>query len=292
MRGLRWLCVCCVIAGCGESHDGLAPMPACADGVDNDNDGTVDFPDDLGCADDTDDSEDSLPLPACSDHRDNDHDGKVDYPADPGCVAPQQDDETDDCPSGPNCPQCANGIDDDGNGAIDYPGDPGCTSAGDGDEFVDNPAACGAGMVIKNLPPSSTDTGMLVATSTSMFTSCGAITGAPAIAYALHLSDPKVVSVSTMGSAANTVVDIRHVDCANAAAEIACNDDVDATNKTSKVVTSLAAGNYYIIVQGFKPADLGAYAIKVEYFAGKARSARTPPCVAPAWSVGPRSAVR
>ncbi|MDB4954666.1 MAG: cell surface receptor domain protein [Myxococcales bacterium] len=67
--------------------------------------------------------------PQCSDGVDNDADGKVDYPNDPGCTSLMDNDETDDCPSGPNCPQCGNGIDDDANGRIDYPVDTNCTSA-------------------------------------------------------------------------------------------------------------------------------------------------------------------
>ena len=68
-------------------------------------------------------------LPKCSDGVDNDGDGLVDYPNDPGCIAPNVDDETDDCPSGPHCPQCGNGIDDDMNGRTDYPNDMSCSSA-------------------------------------------------------------------------------------------------------------------------------------------------------------------
>ena len=47
--------------------------------------------------------------PACSDGIDNDGDGLVDYPNDPGCQVPLVDSESDDCPNGPLCPQCADG---------------------------------------------------------------------------------------------------------------------------------------------------------------------------------------
>ncbi len=54
-------------------------------------------------------------LALCSDGIDNDADGTMDYPADPGCASPQDNDEADDCATaGPNCPACANGTDDDG----------------------------------------------------------------------------------------------------------------------------------------------------------------------------------
>jgi hypothetical protein len=56
----------------------------CSDGLDNDEDGLVDFSEDPGCA---------LPIsrtesPACDDGEDNDGDGLVDYGEDPGCSAP------------------------------------------------------------------------------------------------------------------------------------------------------------------------------------------------------------
>ena len=63
------------------------PQTACADGLDNDRDGRVDFPDDPGCADAADDDEaDPEPLPGCADGIDNDDDGLFDI-ADPDCTS-------------------------------------------------------------------------------------------------------------------------------------------------------------------------------------------------------------
>ncbi|MCZ6463633.1 MAG: hypothetical protein O7A09_04780 [Proteobacteria bacterium] len=66
-----------------ESEGAVEGVEQCQDGVDNDGDGTTDFPEDLGCADFT----APLESPACSDGRDNDGDGHADYPADPECAA-------------------------------------------------------------------------------------------------------------------------------------------------------------------------------------------------------------
>jgi len=63
---------------------GSLVSPLCDDGIDNDEDGLVDFPDDPGCGDENDESE-TDPLAVCDDDRDNDLDGLIDYPADPGC---------------------------------------------------------------------------------------------------------------------------------------------------------------------------------------------------------------
>jgi hypothetical protein len=61
--------------------------------VDNDGDGSTDFPADLGCgsAADTDETD----LPACLDLHDNDGDGRTDWPADPGCSSPLDNSEAD-----------------------------------------------------------------------------------------------------------------------------------------------------------------------------------------------------
>jgi len=67
---------------------------------------------------------------ACADGMDNDGDGRIDYPFDPGCTAREDADETNPVP----LPQCADGIDNDGDGTIDYPMDTGCTAASDNDE--------------------------------------------------------------------------------------------------------------------------------------------------------------
>jgi hypothetical protein len=62
----------------------------------------------------------------CSDGIDNDADGTVDYPYDPGCSSPTDNDETD--PATP--PVCSNAMDDDTDGQMDWPADYGCSSAG------------------------------------------------------------------------------------------------------------------------------------------------------------------
>ncbi|MCH8194147.1 MAG: DUF11 domain-containing protein, partial [Planctomycetes bacterium] len=80
----------------------------CEDGVDNDSDGAIDFPDDFSCTSPQDDNE-SEPRAACADGIDNDRDGLIDFPNDPGCFSFQDDDERNG-----NGPQCDNGIDDDG----------------------------------------------------------------------------------------------------------------------------------------------------------------------------------
>jgi hypothetical protein len=86
---------------------------ACGDGIDNDGDGLVDFPEDFGCNDAGDVSEEE----DCRDGLDNDGDGLLDFPQDPGCgmaIWPTE------------APACSDGVDNDGDGLADYPDDLGC----------------------------------------------------------------------------------------------------------------------------------------------------------------------
>ena len=101
--------------GCASASSPLED-PACQDGTDNDGDGRIDHPGDLGCAQPSSDTE----SPACQDGIDNDGDGLADYPEDLGCARPSSDTES---------PDCQDGIDNDyWDGLIDYPEDPGCAS--------------------------------------------------------------------------------------------------------------------------------------------------------------------
>ncbi len=59
-------------------------QPDCSDGLDEDGDGLVDFPDDPGCDDAFDNSESSAAL-VCDNGLDDDGDQLIDYPEDDGC---------------------------------------------------------------------------------------------------------------------------------------------------------------------------------------------------------------
>ncbi len=105
------------------------PVPQCADGLDNDNDGKIDYPNDKSCSSLTDNDE-TFPQ-QCSDLFDNDGDGFKDS-ADPGCF--YGDTET------TNNLICDNGIDETNDADIlaDFRlinGDPGCVSLGDPSEI-------------------------------------------------------------------------------------------------------------------------------------------------------------
>jgi hypothetical protein len=111
----------------GDQIAAIAEVPACDDGLDQDGDGLVDYPDDPGCDGPLDPFETSDGLP-CDDGLDNDDDGGIDF--DPVTFADPGDENT--LPSGsgdPGCfdpswstetPACHDGIDNDGDGRVDH----------------------------------------------------------------------------------------------------------------------------------------------------------------------------
>ncbi len=98
----------------------------CNDGVDNDSDGTIDYPADISCDSTSGNSEAGI---ECDDQIDNDGDGLVDFPDDIGCASLLSTSED---------PQCDDDIDNDNDGLIDYPLDPTCSFASSTTEGIDD----------------------------------------------------------------------------------------------------------------------------------------------------------
>jgi len=88
----------------------LAAPPACKDGLDNDGDTFIDWPNDPGCSSKSDNSELNLAV-ECDDGIDNDGDNATDYPADAGCSSPSDNDESNCgdgiCEGGENSTTCS-----------------------------------------------------------------------------------------------------------------------------------------------------------------------------------------
>jgi hypothetical protein len=153
-----------------DQIDDITSVPACDDGIDQDGDALVDYPDDPGCDDPQDPFETSDALP-CDDGIDNDGDGRVDFdPAtfadpgsettlpsgagDPGCWSPSWSSETS---------MCQDGIDNEGDGTIDYDGGfsalgyvaagPDSNCAGGPWQISEAPGSCGLGAELALLMP-------------------------------------------------------------------------------------------------------------------------------------------
>ncbi|MFH1187656.1 MAG: hypothetical protein V1688_02210, partial [bacterium] len=142
----------------------------CDDGIDNDNDGTVDYPADFSCGSYSDVEEEACASgEQCCDNIDNDGDGLVDQ-ADGGCDNKTDNTEANACADGidndgddlidladPGCAdsldnsekgitQCDDNIDNDGDGSIDYPADFGCDRPGDDQELNNGGNQCNDGI--------------------------------------------------------------------------------------------------------------------------------------------------
>jgi spore coat protein A len=142
------------------ADDGCSPgcqvEDECADGIDNDGDGLVDYPSDTGCSSASDFLE-TTPTRACDNGLDDDGDGRIDVPDDPGCLNPSGSLEN---------PQCQDGVDNDGQVGIDFDGgasvnggvplaapDPQCTAAWVNREAAQTGTGCGIGPELALLVP-------------------------------------------------------------------------------------------------------------------------------------------
>jgi len=120
--------------------------PACDDGVDNDQDGLVDFAGgDSGCDDALDASEQADTLP-CDDGIDNDGDGWADFSGgDPGCESLASDRED---------PECQDGADNDGQAGTDFDGGVSVLGFGNGDPAGADPQCNEPWTHLEAAPPS------------------------------------------------------------------------------------------------------------------------------------------
>ncbi|MBK9029818.1 MAG: hypothetical protein IPL61_00495 [Myxococcales bacterium] len=272
----------CIAGFDRESED---PIKLCADGLDNDGDGLIDTAD-PGCTDANDNDEYNAGPPACSDRVDNDGDGKTDFPFDPGCLNANQDSETDNCNDGdPSnyCPQCGDGADNDRDGSTDYPADSGCQNAADNDEFVLDTSACGVGTQIGFLPAS----GMAMGTAGSGISNLISPTcqgrGQETV-YVVQV-DHSVTMVASTDSAAtnfNTVLYIRE-SCRDDATELACADDISATNTRSELTVDLTPGVYFLVVDARDLASSGNFALTVNFYSGPGEDCVGPMDCAPGY---------
>jgi hypothetical protein len=124
------------------SWDDVPGCDECYNGLDDDGDGLIDYPDDPECSGPEDYSEE----PDCEDGLDNDADGLTDFPDDPGCYGASAPSEK---------TACDDGLDNDGDTYTDFPDDAGCFNAAapsettacddgldnDGDGFCDMPTS-------------------------------------------------------------------------------------------------------------------------------------------------------
>jgi hypothetical protein len=222
-------------------------------------------------------SGDDVTLPACGDGIDNDGDGKVDFPEDPGCYSVLQDDETDDCPSGDGCPECSDGIDNDADGQLDWPDEDQCENASSPAEHVLNPNACGGMPVLEEMPATTTTATLTGASAQSG--SCGG--NGPEAAYEFQVEQREIVEATTSvnGQQQDTVLYIRR-SCGDPATELACNDDY-LGNPAATVTVELDPGIYTLLVDGGSTGVTGDIAVRLRRYAPEGEACDLPTDCAP-----------
>jgi len=214
--------------------------------------------------------------PVCSDGVDDDGDGKADYPDDPGCVAPSDNDESDNCPSGAGCPKCSNNIDDDSDGKKDYPLDPSCSSAASNGEVCHTAAAVG-----EIVGP--TTLGDTTSASDDYNGACsGSGNMAPDLTY--EITVPKLTSFTYQAKDPSDsffpYTALLGATCGGT--EVACTSSFD--DPTSK---PLAAGTYYIVVDGDYSGDVGPFELNVSGTIAAGQSCESPLAVSGALTCAP-----
>ena len=193
-----------------------------------------------------------IPPSLCANGVDDDGDGLTDYPLDPGCDGPNDEDETD-----PEAPACGDGADNDGDDLIDLD-DPGCADAADPNEGDQ----CGPDQGFVDVSARRQIQGTTSGRRSALQASCRANT-APEAPFLFTLRRPVLaLRLDTVGSAFDTVLSVR-TDCADDAAEIACNDDRAEFERTSALlIEDPPLGDYYVIVDGFRSTS-GAFTLNL-----------------------------
>jgi len=179
---------------------------------------------------------------ACADGMDNDMDGLTDL-FDPGCENPE--DSTEDPDPSP-LPECADGIDNDNDGVIDYVnGDVGCSQAFDDDET--NCMDSDPILEITTTPTNGDTTGL----TDDFLPSCQGNSTAPDAVYELNIPGALTsLNINTNNTAHDTVLMLKQSTCTTA--DFACDDDGGTPGLQSSItLPTVAAGKYYIIVDGY-----------------------------------------
>ena len=160
---------------------------------------------------------------SCADGLDNDGDGLIDFPAEPGCDSPGDNDETDPDP----LPECGNGIDDDEDGFTDFDvdpalSDPGCKSASDPLEID----PCIGEKAPEPLTDAGV-MGTTVGKGGHFTGSCAFSSGsANDVVHVYELTRDLVsLGFSTSGSDFDTALYVRYDECSASSVDLACAED-------------------------------------------------------------------
>ncbi len=210
--------------------------------------------------------------PQCSNGIDDDANGFIDYPNDPGCNSPSDRFET----SPAEAPACGDGIDNDEDNKTDYPDDVGCLSASSltevspcgvyksgehsGEEVPFKEYLFGEPYVMGNTRSS--------AATNALEGKCGGKgSNRYEIAYAYNNPFKAKLLISTDHEESQTspkVLYLRSKDCSSQNAELKCDDATLSDHQNGKIVITADPGLYWIIVDDKEDGRHGAFKLTVE----------------------------
>jgi hypothetical protein len=219
------------------------PQPACRNALDDDGDGLVDA-DDPACA------WSDAPTEAdtqCSNRIDDDGDGAVDAWEDRGCTGSDDDDETDPL-DGVGQPACADDGDNDADGVADYPADADCVAPF---QTVEGPPVCPGGPVVTILPGATFVRGDTRGAGSDLRADCGGLV-AEDLVYALVVDRPQIIRFSTLNEETDYDVLLYVMeDCQVPESELACADDLGALEQRAMLTVNFTTpGVYALVVDG------------------------------------------
>ncbi len=137
-------------------------------------------------------------------------------------------------------------------------------------EEADVSGTCGPNVDVESLPLNGIVRGNTRGSSNRFTASCVESASRDAV-YHFRLEETTAVRLMLI-SLFDGVLHLRRGDCTDAAAEIACNDDL-IDNRHSMIVDELEPGDYYVIVDGFEDRSVGEYYLSLV----ASRPGRLPP---------------
>lgn len=202
----------------------------------------------------------------CFNGIDDDGDGDIDFPNEPGCDGITDTDESDDCPDGPLCGACGNDIDDDADGLTDYPADLGCSTAADdeeGDCATETDTVANLNNPIYNATTSGrTDDFSTATLPAGCYASNSPAGSAPDTAHLLQFPGKlNQLTVTTNGSTFDTVLTLKERNC-DTPVVLACDDNGGVATRSQIKLNDVEPGQYAIIVDGTGTSG-GAYKLTV-----------------------------
>ena len=200
-------------------------------------------------------------LAQCADGIDNNGAGGIDYPNDPGCSSSSDDTETTVCP-GAGCPVCSNGLDDDTDTKIDYPTDFGCTSAASGSEvfctgepdYAMTPISTATTMGDSTATADNYDQTCQTNTGNDM---------AFALQLPVPVTSLVIDTDSTTGAVTDTVVSLKDAACGTQFGCDDDGGTAGGGLLSKLTVANVPAGNYAIQVDGYGTGNNGPFVLRV-----------------------------